>query len=600
MVSMRFSVAWEGLSEFESTLANSSGGTRLHALVALAWQLRQRDSRRALTLLDQAQRLVVAAPGTSALNAALLARMELARSEIGALFSRVDDAEASLAKARALLTCVDDPGLQGDAMLVEAMLAKATGDPGRELAAYENAVAQYDAVGDWQRAGIARGMLALLQSASSADCNPMAGVDEQTRTALGSDPSLDAVWSAARGVMLMHREPAVAADLFLHASDRALQAGMVRHAVISALNVATILQSLADFEGAAACLDEAEQVARRTGWPALLGVCQARIGRLLRDLGHLPASRNVLESALASFSGTPAGINTASAFSDMAQTLLAMGQAQASVEPIATAIGIQRAGRHNDNLVFYLIAQARILSVVGNPDRALVAAAEAQRIIDEQGFGALNSGVSQVLAEIHRLHRLPAPPDMTLPSATVHYAEATLRQGLEIKGWKAPASLFTFLADAWADAGDIGQAYAYARKALSAKEEESTLKQGNPLALLRLLQRHDPASVAAQKPQGGPVAANSFSAKVLTRKEREVLHLLTQSLSNKEIALVLGIAAETVKTHLRSIYAKLEAGSRRHAVARARNLGMLGVVDHTYAPMEFPATVRIQRHSSCK
>ena len=192
---------------------------------------------------------------------------------------------------------------------------------------------------------------------------------------------------------------------------------------------------------------------------------------------------------------------------------------------------------------------------------------------------------------------------MTLPSAALHYAEATLRQGLEVKGWKAPASLFTFLADAWADAGDIGRAYAYARKALSAKEEESTLKQGHPLALLRLIQRHDPANVATRKPQGGLVAAGSFSAKVLTRKEHEVLQLLTQSLSNKEIALVLGITAETVKTHLKSIYAKLEAGSRRHAVAQARNLGMLDEVDpvgHTYNPMGFPATLRIHRHSSCR
>lgn len=57
--------------------------------------------------------------------------------------------------------------------------------------------------------------------------------------------------------------------------------------------------------------------------------------------------------------------------------------------------------------------------------------------------------------------------------------------------------------------------------------------------------------------------------KELSPREREVLQLLAYGKSNKEIAKVLGIGAQTVKTHVSHIFAKLGAADRTGAVALA-------------------------------
>jgi LuxR family maltose regulon positive regulatory protein len=66
---------------------------------------------------------------------------------------------------------------------------------------------------------------------------------------------------------------------------------------------------------------------------------------------------------------------------------------------------------------------------------------------------------------------------------------------------------------------------------------------------------------------------------LLTPKEREVLGLLAQGLQNKEIAVACAVGQETVKWHIKNLFAKLGVANRRHAIARARMLGMLALED---------------------
>lgn len=61
----------------------------------------------------------------------------------------------------------------------------------------------------------------------------------------------------------------------------------------------------------------------------------------------------------------------------------------------------------------------------------------------------------------------------------------------------------------------------------------------------------------------------------LSRRELEVLHLVAQGLSNREISERLFLALNTVKGHNRRIFDKLQVQRRTEAVARARELGLL-------------------------
>ena len=65
-------------------------------------------------------------------------------------------------------------------------------------------------------------------------------------------------------------------------------------------------------------------------------------------------------------------------------------------------------------------------------------------------------------------------------------------------------------------------------------------------------------------------------AEPLTDRELEVLRLLAAGMANQQIAQELVVALETAKKHVSHILGKLGAANRTQAVARARELGLLG------------------------
>jgi LuxR family maltose regulon positive regulatory protein len=102
--------------------------------------------------------------------------------------------------------------------------------------------------------------------------------------------------------------------------------------------------------------------------------------------------------------------------------------------------------------------------------------------------------------------------------------------------------------------------------------------------LLEALPRHQTAHAALLADildvlHGSPPAATEQSslrpAEELSPGELKVLRYLPTNLSRPEIAGELSVSLNTVSTHLRSIYAKLQVRDRSSAVQRARELRLL-------------------------
>jgi LuxR family maltose regulon positive regulatory protein len=73
----------------------------------------------------------------------------------------------------------------------------------------------------------------------------------------------------------------------------------------------------------------------------------------------------------------------------------------------------------------------------------------------------------------------------------------------------------------------------------------------------------------------GPDRALESLPEPLTESEIRVLRLLATDLSKREIGNELYVSVNTVKTHVKHLYAKLDVRTRRQAVERARGLGLL-------------------------
>jgi LuxR family maltose regulon positive regulatory protein len=101
-------------------------------------------------------------------------------------------------------------------------------------------------------------------------------------------------------------------------------------------------------------------------------------------------------------------------------------------------------------------------------------------------------------------------------------------------------------------------------------DESGRINGGYELALLEAFKRERELQTVY-----APTSLPGDLIDPLTEREQEVLRLLADGISNKEIASRLVVAPSTVKQHLKNIYSKLEVHNRTQAVARGRELEIL-------------------------
>jgi LuxR family maltose regulon positive regulatory protein len=212
----------------------------------------------------------------------------------------------------------------------------------------------------------------------------------------------------------------------------------------------------------------------------------------------------------------------------------------------------------------------------------------------------LHQGDLAAAAHLAGSHELP------ISQARVHLARkdasATLaavepvRQQAEAEGWADEKLMVTILrAIAYHTLGQNDKAARLLDDALAMAQPAGFVRifvdEGPPMAnllseaaargIMPDYTRKLLAAFEAERQSGAHGPSHAITPSVqpliepLSPRELEVLHLVAEGLSNREIGERLFIALDTVKGHNRSIFGKLQVHRRTEAVARARELGLL-------------------------
>jgi LuxR family transcriptional regulator, maltose regulon positive regulatory protein len=188
--------------------------------------------------------------------------------------------------------------------------------------------------------------------------------------------------------------------------------------------------------------------------------------------------------------------------------------------------------------------------------------------------------------------------EVRIPAAAIHIAEGSPEEAIEllapvtersveslIPTWAAIHALL-FDAVAREKTGDTRDAEASLERALELAEPEGLILPFTITPVDGLLDRHprhrtahaaflatihDVRSGRSAKPMGEPAPLLDE----LSPAEVRVIRYLPTNLRAPEIASELFVSTNTIRTHLRHIYAKLDVHNRTEAVARARELGLL-------------------------
>jgi LuxR family transcriptional regulator, maltose regulon positive regulatory protein len=217
-----------------------------------------------------------------------------------------------------------------------------------------------------------------------------------------------------------------------------------------------------------------------------------------------------------------------------------------------------------------LTAQEALLeAATGAPDagRALL-----------RGMTAGSPAAANALA---RLDLLQAEPQAARVTLAAHLDDGSDRVPVPIRAeaWLLDALALDALAEHMAAARSLERSLDLAEPA---GLRRIVLTHGSAIGpLLRRHARHGTAHSAMLadfletiERRGRPArrASAEVMAEPLTEREQAVLAYLPTMMSNHEIAGTLGISVNTVKTHLKAIYRKLDAPGRREAVQRGREL----------------------------
>jgi signal transduction histidine kinase/tetratricopeptide (TPR) repeat protein len=470
----------DDLARWETSLPALRDGERVQLLLPLAWHLRQRDTRRALELAQEALALLPAAPLTPEQRTLAAARMALVRAESDWLNGALDDALAQAETILATCASLSDHAGCADAHWLTAAIAVDRGDHGAIESGFARAAEAARRGGDELRALLAEAALAR----SAVQRDRAAALERFTLRldagSAGRHPAL-AAWINDFFALSANQDADfnAAASHFMHCYEAALQSGQLRAAIRAASNIGENFTMLGDHRTALEWIETALELARPAGWPLSIGACLMQSGDTLRRLGQLDAASDMLEQALAILKPMENARSYAIALQYLGELSLDRGDFEAALDAFVRIEARADALGHADFHSAARRGQAHALSQLGRSGEALQVATGAVALAAGQAHAHNHIAALRVMALIHARHRLPAPSGMAEPNPPLHYLRQALSVSATIDGYSVPGDLYDAMAREYAGAGDFARAYEMALAAGAARDKTHSQETTN-------------------------------------------------------------------------------------------------------------------------
>ncbi|MFL6658451.1 MAG: GAF domain-containing protein, partial [Massilia sp.] len=468
------------VAQWEAALPTLRGIDRLATLLSLAWHLRQRDTRRAVLLADEALATLAASDMSAAEQAPLSARMQLVLAEARWLDGALDPAQALASDALQRFTDLQDFVGCADSHWLLAWIAVDLGDHGASDSNFSKAAEQAGNGGDALRTSLAEAAIARWAVLRDRNTAVARWGGKFNSTTAQSHPAL-ATWINDFLALAASQagDYGTAAGYYIRCYETALETGQLRAAIIAATNIGEDFTLLGDHHSALEWMQCALELARPTGWPRSVGACLMHTADTLRRLCQLDAAHDMLREALVILKPLANARSYAIALQYLGDLSLDQGDFDAALDAFKRLEARADALDHAD---FHSIArrgQAHALSQLGRAEEALAVAAQAVEMGASQGNHYNQIAALRVMAMIHTHHPLPPPPEMVEPNPALHYLCKALAVGADIEGYTVPGDLYDAMAREYAGAGDYRRAYEAAIAASSAREKTHSQEATN-------------------------------------------------------------------------------------------------------------------------
>ena len=528
---LEFFATDEAVAVLEAALQASTADQRLPALVALAWQMRQRDTQRALALADAADACVEQQQPQHA------ARLQLVRAEAQWLFGELDAAKAT---AHGVLEGLDDGPLgsaacalcRADARWLLAMVAAGQGSLSQahtELEAAAAAATGHDPVRVMMAQAAMAGFLAFRDVAAAKAMGTACFTTDSADLHPAAAAAVEDFWGLVAG---QGGDYLQGMRHFTKSYPLALATGQKRRAITTGTNIGGNLNSLNDYKASFEWMQRAQDLARHTGWPGLIALALLQTAETLRLLERLDAAADLLREALVMLAPQPASRYYAMAIQYLADVELDLKHWDSALdifrqlERRAVAVG------EADLLTEASRGQSRALLELGQPEAALQAAQDALASATSDAYRRI--AALRVLADIHTRHVLPYPPHMAAASAALHYLQQALDAAATIEDYTVPGDLLEVVAQAYANAGDTQKAFQLAKQAIAAREVTHSQEAGNRAVAMQVT--HETERARAEERHQRQLAEAHAERANLLEQANEAYHAV---LENAQDAIVL-------------------------------------------------------------